>query len=141
MKKLLPFFVVSSLVLGGSYAQQTPEGPFPPDQWPASADQTKTVHFVSVNDAFQPLGSTWLTGNMQILSGGDQVTTPIQIGGFSGLKVTGSYLNTADADFAEWADDAEIDILMQVYGDSALFQANGEPRNFNFLIGTLPDLQ
>jgi hypothetical protein len=140
MKKLLFSFFSLSCMLSGSLAQQA-QGPFPPDQWPASADASKTVHFVSVNDAFQPPGNSWVGGNMQILSGGDQVTVPIQIGGFSGLKVTGNYMNTADADYAEWADDAEIDILMQVYGDAALFQANGEPRNFNFLIGTLPDLQ
>jgi len=30
---------------------------------------------------------------------------------------------------------------MQVYGDAALFEADGDPRNFNFLIGTLPDLR
>jgi hypothetical protein len=119
-------------------AQQLPQGPFPPDQWPASADANKVVHFVSVDDAFQPLGNSWVSGNMNILSGGDQVTAPIQIGGFSGLKVTGNYLNVADHDYTEWADNEEIDILMQVYGDGALFSSSGDPRNFNFLIGTLP---
>src|SRR5262245_1144296 len=122
-------------------AAQPPQGPFPPDQWPASADKTKAVHFVSVGEAFQPLSETWLAGNMSVLSGGDQVTEAITIGGFDGLKVTGNYLNTADGDYTEWADDEEIDILLQVYGDGALFQANGSPRNFNFLIGTLPELE
>jgi hypothetical protein len=116
------------------------DGPFPPDQWPASASATKVVHFVSVGDVFQPLGDTWITGNMHILSGGDQTTEAIHIGGFDGLKVTGSYLNTADSDFTEWADDEEIDILVQVYGDAALFTAAGAPRDFGFLIGTLPEL-
>lgn len=121
--------------------QQAPEGPFPPDQWPASADANKVVHFVSVNDVFQAKSDKWLTGNMSILSNGDQVTAPIRIGGFDGLKVTGNYLNIADLDYAEWADDEEIDILMQVYGDAALFQANGETRDFSFLIGTLPEIE
>lgn len=119
---------------------QAQPGPFPPDQWPASVDKAKPVHFFSVGEAFAPPGASWIGGNMSILSGGDQVTTPITIGGYPGLKVTGSYLNTADPDYAEWADDEEIDILMQVYGDGALFQPNGNPRNFNFLIGTLPEL-
>ena len=119
---------------------QPPQGPFPPEQWPVSANKDQVVHFVSVGDAFQPLSDKWITGNMNILTGGDQVTEAIKIGGFDGLKVTGNYLNTADGDYTEWADDEAIDILMQVYGDGALFQANGDPRNFNFLIGTLPEL-
>jgi hypothetical protein len=119
---------------------QGPQGPFPPDQWPGSIDKTKTVHYVSVGDAFAPPAETWITGNMSILSGGDQVTTPIKIGGFDGLKATGNYLNTADNDFSSWAEEEEIDILVQVYGDGALFNTAGEPRNFPFLMGTLPEL-
>ena len=121
-------------------AEAQPQGPFPPESWPASADKSKTVHFVSVNDAFDPHGANWIEGNMKLLSGGDQNTEAIKIGGFDGIKVLGNYLNTADPDFAEWADNEEIDILIQAYGDGALFQANGNPRNFNFLIGTLPEL-
>jgi hypothetical protein len=141
MTKSISMLALAFAFLCPSGAQQIPQGPFPPEQWPASADTNKVVHFVSIGDAFQPLSDAWLTGNMQILSAGDQVTTPIQIGGFDGLKVTGNYMNTADMDFTEWADDEEIDILMQVYGDAALFQGNGSPRNFNFLIGTLPEVQ
>lgn len=33
-----------------------------------------------------------------------------------------------------------IDILVQAYGDAALLNAQGAPRNFNFLIGTLPEI-
>ena len=29
---------------------------------------------------------------------------------------------------------------MQVYGDDAVLNNTGQPRNFNFLIGTLPEL-
>ncbi len=128
-------FLMSALM---AHAQQ--KGPFAPENWPASADKNKVVHFVSVNDAFDPLGDKWIEGNMTLLSGGDQATGPIKIGGFDGIKVSGNYMNTADTDFAEWADDAEIDILIQAYGDAGLFAANGNPRNFNFLIGTLPEL-
>ncbi len=133
--RLLLAFLLSSAMV---HAQ--PKGPFAPESWPASADKTKVVHFVSVKDAFDPLSDKWVEGNMTLLSGGDQATNPIKIGGFDGIKVSGNYLNTADTDFAEWADDEEIDILVQAYGDGGLFQANGNPRNFNFLIGTLPEL-
>src|SRR3569623_1462933 len=129
--------ITSAILLSSARAQAPagPQGPFPPDQWPASIDPSKTVHFVSVDDAFAPPGDTWITGNMQILSGADQVTTPVTIGGFNGLKATASYINVADNDFTEWADDDNIDILMQVYGDAAVLSAKGESRDFNFLIG------
>src|SRR6185503_8121846 len=85
-------------------AQQIPQGPFSPDQWPASADPKKKVHFVSVANAFPPLGDSWLN-NMRIPNDGDQTTSTIRIGGFTGVKATANYLNAADPDYAEWADD------------------------------------
>src|SRR5687768_16820113 len=98
MKKAILNPVLACFFVFVSSAQQLPHGPFAPEQWPASADPNKVVHFVSVADAFQPLSDKWLTGDMQILSGADQVTVPIQIGGLSGLKVTGNFMNTADND-------------------------------------------
>jgi hypothetical protein len=68
-------------------------------------------------------------------------TAPIAIEGHEGIKTTGNYLNVADRSYGEWADNEVIDILVQVYGDDAVLGANGQPRNFNFLTGTLPELQ
>jgi hypothetical protein len=116
------------------------DGPFDPAAWPPTANPDATVHFVSVGSAFTALGPGWTEAGMSILSGGDQVTQPITIGGFNGVKLTGTYLNTADAGYTEWADDDMIDILMQVYGDAAVLNPQGQPRNYNFLIGTLPEL-
>jgi hypothetical protein len=115
-------------------------GPFNPEDWPLTKAADKKVHYVSVDSAFTPVSGTWLADGLNILSGGDQVTQPITIGGHTGLKVTGEYFNIADQMFEEWADDDTIDILMQVYGDAALLNAQGNPRNFAFLTGTLPEL-
>ena len=116
-------------------------GPFDPSEWPATADPNSVVHYVSVDPtAFTPLGPNWLDSGMTILTGGDQITTPITIGCLPGLKVLGNYLNTADVNFSEWADDDTIDILMQVYGDSAVLSTAGAPRGYNFLTGVLPEL-
>ena len=112
-------------------------GPYDPDQWPTVADPTKIVHFVSTDNTFTPLGDTW-TPVLSIQSGGDQVTGPVTLRGRAGLKVQGTYLNTADSGYTEWADNDTVDILMQVYGDDAILSGAGQPRNFNFLIGTLP---
>lgn len=141
MKKPFRFFLNVFCVLAALLPAiaQTPEGPFPPTQWPASVDPTKTIHYMSVGDAIAPPAETW-QNTLTILNGGDQTTAPILIGGFNGVKATGNYINVADTEYPEWADDEEIDILMQIYGDSSVLSASGEPRNFNFLIGTLPEL-
>lgn len=114
--------------------------PFDPEEWPAIINQNAVVHYISIDDAFFPPGAQWFPTDLTVLSGGDQVTQSIDIGGHSGLKVTGNYLNVADEFFEEWENHDVIDILMQVYGNSALFNASGAPRNFNFLTGTLPEL-
>ena len=92
------------------------------------------------NQTFAAVSDIWLADTLQILTGSDHGTDAISIGGHTGVKVTGNNLNIADTVFDEWADDDVIDILVQAYGDAALFAANGNPRNFNFLTGTLPEL-
>lgn len=114
-------------------------GPFAPTDWPASLDPAKRVHFVSSDGLLAPPNDNW-TADLTVLAGGDQDTGSFTIGGFTGLKALSNYLNIADAAYEEWADDETIDILVQAYGDAALFNGAGEPRNFNFLTGTLPEL-
>lgn len=131
---LLPAFLLCTT----AFAADT--GPFDPENWPSTRDPKKHVHYITTDGDFTPPGDTWLAAELQILTGGDQVTTPITIGGHAGRKATGNYLNIADQSFTEWADDDVIDILMQVYGDAAVLNAASQPRNFNFLTGTLPEL-
>jgi len=113
-----------------------------PENWPPGIVPAKLAHFVSTDQAFSAPSTNWLVDALQILNGGDQDTVPITIGGHSGLKVaTGSdYLNVADQFFMQWSNYDTIDILMQVYGDGALLAMTGQPRNFAFLTGSLPDL-
>lgn len=139
----MKFQSIFSLLLAafvGSLASQAQTGPFSPEDWPATKQATKKVHYVITDDNLQPPGATWLANELTILSGGDQGTANITIGGHKGKKVTGGFLNIADASYGEWADDDFIDILVQVYGDAALFNAQGAPRDFKFLTGTLPEL-
>lgn len=134
----MTFFAGLMLVITAS--AQT--GPFPPDAWPASAQADKAVHFVTVPTdgvpSLAPLSDTWVEGGMRILAGGDQDLVDISISGFAGKKASSTYFNVADRDYAFWNDYDTIDILMQVYGDGAVLSNDGKPRDFNFLIGTLP---
>lgn len=115
-------------------------GPFDPEQWPATINPNLPVHYVVTDGGLEPPGGVWDGTALSILTGGDQVTEDFTIGGHTGKKVTANYLNIADTLYPEWADDEFIDILVQAYGDEALFNAQGQPRNFNFLTGTLPEL-
>jgi hypothetical protein len=129
------------LILISIVTSRGQEGPFPPETWPPIVNGAATVHFAVVENAFDaPEGATGWSQTLSILSGGDQQTAPVSLLGFSGLRATGSYLNTADAEYTAWAEEPGIDILMQIYGDAAVLTGNGEPRNFNFLLGALPAL-
>ena len=141
ISRILHSFFTTLIVFGVCAFGNAQQGPFPPDKWPVTVDKNAVVHYVVVGDNIPAPNDKW-TPSLQILSGGDQLTSDIEIGGFSGKKVLGNYLNTADTDgaFAEWADKETIDILVQVYGDAAVLSGAGRPRNFNFLLGTLPEL-
>ena len=137
LHSLLPLFC--GLISASLLAQQ---GPFPPEAWPPIINPAASIQYVSIGDGLPAPNGKW-TPNLSILSGGDQLTADITIGGFPGKKVTGNYLNTADTNqgYTQWADQDTIDILMQIYGNGAVLSSSGAPRNFNFLIGTLPELQ
>jgi hypothetical protein len=109
-----------------------------PETLPASIRPELKVHFVSIDSAFTAPNTNW-TPCLSILTGGDQVTQPVTIGGHSGVQVMGIKFNTADDQYPIWASHHSIDILMQIYGDDALVNEKGEPRYFNFLTGTLPE--
>ncbi len=112
--------------------------PLDPEKLPPTIASNKVVHFVSVDDAFQPANSNWVS-SLKILTGADHVTEPVTVGGHRGLKVMGIKFNTADSKYQTWANQHEIDILMQVFGDDSLVDEKGHPRYFNFLTGTLPE--
>lgn len=115
-------------------------GPFSPEIWPATVNPQKKVHYVSTDGMFLPVSSSWRADELKILTGGDQTTEAVTIGGHSGVKAIGGYLNVADASFREWANSGVIDILMQVYGNEAVLDVSGQTRSFSFLTGTLPEL-
>lgn len=137
-RNLLLQSVLASLGLATIALAQT--GPFDPEQWPTTINPDLPVHYVVTEGTLDPAGPMWDNTAISILTGGDQVTEDFTIGGHTGKKVTGNFLNVADTLYSEWADDDFIDILVQAYGDASLFNAAGNPRDFNFLTGTLPEI-
>jgi hypothetical protein len=114
------------------------EGPFDTEQWPPTVDPNALVNYVVTDAGLDAPSGNWLSGALLILSGGDQETEDVTIGGHTGKRATAGHLNVADTEFTMWGDEPVIDILIQVYGNEALLNPAGEPRDFIFLIGTLP---
>jgi hypothetical protein len=135
MKKPVMSALLTLALAANLFAQS---GPFNPEALPVSVRPAGKVHFVSIDGAFQAPATNWLP-SLSILTGGDQVTQPVTIGGHTGVQVMGIKFNTADDQYPVWANEHTIDILMQVYGDEALVDQKGNPRYFNFLTGTLPE--
>jgi hypothetical protein len=132
---------ICAVVLGSlGWLAHAQEGPFDPESWPPTINPNKIVHYAVTDAGLAAPGAQWQAGVLTILSGGDQETSDLTIGGHQAKKVTGAYLNIADASYPTWADHEFIDILVQVYGDGALFSPAGEPRDFAFLTGILPDV-
>ncbi len=128
----------ASIGLPSHSGPTTAKGPFSPEAWPPTIDATKKAHYVSVDNAFPTPGPNWMP-NLQILTGADHITESITIGEHTGVRVMGIKFNTADDQYALWANEHTIDILMQVYGDGAFLNPDGTPRYCNFLTGTLPE--
>ncbi|MBL9168960.1 MAG: hypothetical protein JNN07_14565 [Verrucomicrobiales bacterium] len=116
------------------------EGPFDPGQWPATIDPTKLVNYVAVDGFLSPPSESWDGTALAIQTGGDQITTPVTLVGVGGLKADAQYLNVKDNQSARWESFGQIDILVQFFGNGAILTAAGNPRNFNFLQGSLPTL-
>lgn len=134
----LPSVLAALSILVSNLSAQT--GPFDPEAWPPTINPGLPVDYVVTDGGLQAPSGEWFSDALLILSGGDQGTADTTIGGHVGRKVVGGFLNVADLYFEEWADDPVIDILVQVYGNEALLNAAGEPRDFTFLTGVLPEL-
>ena len=117
---------------------QAQQGPFDPENWPPTIDPNAWVAYVDVEGTLPNPGG-W-SDHLEILTGGDQVTEDITIGGHKAKKVVGTYLNVADSLYEVWASEDTIDILVLAYGNDALIGSSESGRDVTFLTGTLPEV-
>ena len=132
MKKLMPFLAIVGLLIGASAGAQNSI-----DEWPSTTDFSADVHFWSADDFLYdsiPSGEGDLfDSTLLILTGGDQVTEDVTVGGLTAKKSVSPYFNVADELFFLLPDLPVIDVLV-------LYFANSESKrdNLGFLLGTLP---
>jgi hypothetical protein len=70
-------------------------------------------------------------------TGGDQAFQTVTLGGLTGDQSTSSFMNIADSSFMTWSNQPNLDILLQVYGNDTLYNANGTGKSISFLEGAL----
>ena len=112
-------------------------GPFSPSNWPPTISASATVNYVIIdpNAAFHtPVG--W-NAVLTFANGGDQTYSGITLAGMYGDQTTSTYLNIADPNYAMFANLPVIDILLQVYGDASLYNADGSGKGVSILEGQL----
>lgn len=109
------FFVIGCLLVTSFVSAQAPDT----EQWPPQTDFSQDVHFWSADgflSAAIPSGEGGLfTESLTILSGGDQKTEDVTIGGEAGKKSVSNFFNVADELFFLLPDYPVIDILVQYF--------------------------
>jgi len=129
---------ILGLLLASIAGLQAQTGPFSPNDWPASIDTNSIVDYVIIdpNASFNtPPG--W-SGALSLANGGDQAYMGITLNGLFGDQATSDNLNIADPNYAVFANTPVIDILVQVYGNSSLYNADGSGKGVGFREGQVP---
>ena len=129
MKRIIISSTLAVLTLAGTAFAA---GPYAPTNWPPTIDTNKIVHYL-VTDAYPGFtvpSTNW--ANSLFRQGGissDQAIVAQQVCGplvtFTGDKANGRYMNFADQDWKFWNTQPQIDILVQVYGDTAMMLPPG----------------
>src|SRR4051794_5512994 len=123
--KWIPLGAIVMALLGASLSSQAQTGPFSPTNWPPTIDANAVVDYLSVdpNAAFNT-PPAWQP-NVSFSGGGDQAFSLSTRAGLSGDESTAAFMNIADANYAQFANTPVVDILLQVYGNDTLYNANG----------------
>ena len=127
MKSVIYTILIASFIVLPAVAQ------IDPNNWPPNTDFTQEIHFWSADGFLQvPAAGANMAENLTILTGGDQVTSSIEIAGHQAVQSVAAYMNVADDLNFVWIDYPEIDILVEYFANQ------GSVRDSSFLIGTLP---
>jgi hypothetical protein len=111
------------------YIESAALGPFNQNDWPPTYAPNADVDYAVWDPGWAGTypGSPWNNVMSITASGGDQTWTAVSIGGGYGYEMTGSYLSIVDPNWRSFTNVPVIDILLNVYGNSSMYAANGTP--------------
>ncbi len=124
-------------LIGGAIHLGAQTGPFSPTDWPPTVSPTAAVDYGIFDPGAAFTTESGWNNTVTLSGGGDQTFQTITLAGLTGDQETGAYLNIADSNFASWVNTPVLDLLLQVFGNGALYNANGTPINTTWLEGTL----
>jgi hypothetical protein len=121
------------------YVESTAVGPFSQSDWPTTIAPNAAVDYAifDTNATFS-LPSGWNDVMSIPASAGDQTWTKVTLNGELGYQMTGSYLNLTDPNWRNYANVPVIDILLNVYGNSSMYDATGNGLPTVYSMGGLP---
>lgn len=134
----LPFLAIALMCLTAFSRLNAQTGPFYPTNWPPTIDTNSTgVDYFIVDPAaiFDTPPSWTLSGSFS--GGGDQDFISATREGLVGDASTSSFMNFADPNYAQFGNVPNVDILLQVFGNDALYNANGSGKTITFREGAL----
>jgi hypothetical protein len=133
--ELLRTVIVVTLLAGSlnSYAQYTNV------DWPPTINPNAAVDYAIFDPDVGGFPSTpagWLN-SMTLAGGGDQAYVLATLGGLKGNDGTSSFMNLSDYNYAQFGTVPVLDVLLQVWGDDSLYNANGSGKTITFNEGIL----
>jgi hypothetical protein len=133
--ELLLTVIVVTLLAGrvNSHAQYTNA------DWPPTIDTNAAVDYAIFDPDFPTFPSTpagW-TFSISLAGGGDQAFTLSTLGGLKGNEGTSAFMNLSDGNYAQFGTVPVLDVLLQVWGDDSLYNANGSGKTVTFNEGIL----
>jgi hypothetical protein len=126
------------LFSGASLRLHAQTGPFTNADWPPTINASASVDYVILDPSavFASTPGGWNPG-VHLAGGGDQAFTTSTLDGSAGDQGTSSFLNIADGNYAQFATVPVVDILLQVFGDSSLYNSDGTGKTITFREGVL----
>jgi hypothetical protein len=115
---------VAITLLAASALTSTAQTPPSITDWPATINANASVDYCILDpNAYFPSTPGGWNNNMYLPGGGDQAFIGITLAGLYGDQVANAngFLNIADPNYAQFVSAPIIDVLLQVYGDSALY--------------------
>jgi hypothetical protein len=132
-----PPSAILGLMLASIAGGQAQTGPFSPSDWPASIDTNSIVDYCIIDpNAVFNSPPTW-NNVLSLATGGDQAYVGVTLDGLAGDQLTAANANIIDPNYETYVTIPVVYILVQVYGNSALYTSGGTGDSVAFLEGEL----
>ncbi|HWY76329.1 MAG TPA: hypothetical protein VN281_11965 [Verrucomicrobiae bacterium] len=130
-----PILLVAITLLAGNFSLQAQ---FTNADWPSTINTNSAVDFAifDTSASFPSTPAGWLA-SLSLSGGGDQAFSLVTLDSLKGDEGTSSFMNVADANYAQFGTIPNVDILLQVFGDNTLYNANGSGKTITFREGIL----